>query len=97
MICKQQLKLPLFFFSEFLLIHPFIDGNGRMARLLFNFLLKDFIIIPVSLYRKTRSHYINILESRNNCHAFPKQISKLMTEVLECIMLTLSNYNYLSQ
>ena len=36
---KLQFLVGVLFFSEFLLIHPFADGNGRTARLLTNFIL----------------------------------------------------------
>lgn len=48
--------------KEFVFIHPFVDGNGRVARLLMNLaLLQDgypVVIIPPIL----RSEYITVLE-----------------------------------
>lgn len=38
------------FFSEFLLIHPFMDGNGRTARLVTNVLLRSLLGIRSSLF-----------------------------------------------
>lgn len=38
-----------FFFSEFLLIHPFLDGNGRTAPLLLSIILKKWTVVPLSL------------------------------------------------
>jgi len=37
------------FFSEFLLIHPFLNGNGRVARLMLNYLLRRIVIVPFTL------------------------------------------------
>jgi len=37
------------FFSEFLLIHPFLNGNGRVARLMLNYLLRRVVIVPFTL------------------------------------------------
>jgi Fic family protein len=52
------------FFSEFLKIHPFSDGNGRTARLLVNYLLNPFTIVPISIYITTdRSVYLDALVS----------------------------------
>jgi Fic family protein len=51
--------------KEFVEIHPFIDGNGRVARLLMNLVLLQhgypLVVIPPVI----RSEYINALEA---CH-----------------------------
>jgi Fic family protein len=36
-------------FVEFLHLHPFSNGNGRVARLLLNMFLKHVLIVPVTL------------------------------------------------
>lgn len=64
---KFMLKLASFFFSEFLFIHPFNNGNGRVARILFNMILKQDISFPFTLFLFNREEYIQILEKRNNC------------------------------
>ena len=37
-------------FSEFLKLHPFVSGNGRVARLLVNFLLSRVSVVPISIF-----------------------------------------------
>lgn len=62
---EHALKVGTVFFTEFLKIHPFKDGNGRTARLLLNYLLKGFAIVPFSLYMNVenqRNLYLNIIE-----------------------------------
>ena len=52
--------------KEFVFIHPFVDGNGRVARLLMNLILLQkgycIAIIPPIL----RSNYINALEKAHS-------------------------------
>jgi Fic family protein len=67
---RKTLILGALFFSEFLRIHLFSNGNGRTARLLLNVLLKDSTIIPFSLYYRgkiaPRETYIGALENRSD-------------------------------
>lgn len=44
------IRLSAFFFSEFLLIHPFINGNGRTAGIILNIILRPYLVTPFSLY-----------------------------------------------
>jgi len=47
---EKCLKLATIFFCEFLRIHPFINGNGRTARLIMQWMLRDVCFIPFSVY-----------------------------------------------
>lgn len=89
---KHMILLGALFFSEFLLIHPFIDGNGRTARLLLNLLLFEDVIVPFSLYYRDRKLYIEVLEERNE-HA-PEALAAYL---LCCIEKTAHSFNYLVQ
>jgi Fic family protein len=44
-------------------IHPFVDGNGRTARLLMNTILKQHSLPPISINPKNRSQYLLSLEN----------------------------------
>ncbi|BDR59624.1 hypothetical protein XA3_20650 [Xylocopilactobacillus apicola] len=54
--------------QRFVTIHPFIDGNGRTARLLLNFALTQagYPVISVSPTPAKREKYLNALEEARN-------------------------------
>lgn len=59
----HPIELASEFHLRFAVIHPFSDGNGRMARLLMNFILdrSGFPMIDISV--KNREEYIKALDS----------------------------------
>lgn len=56
-----------FLHHAFVQIHPFQDGNGRIARLLASFVLIKEGLFPLSIDRDERSSYIDALENADKC------------------------------
>lgn len=55
-----------FFHHAFTQIHPFQDGNGRMARLLASLILIKENLFPLTLQRDEKVQYIESLEDADN-------------------------------
>ena len=52
---------------ELVTIHPWIDGNGRMSRLLMNLLQWEFNLIPSKVLREDKAEYIQaLIDAREN-------------------------------
>lgn len=69
--------------GEFVKIHPFIDGNGRTARLLLNFELLQSGYPPVIIKTENRVDYYDALDKAhitNNYTDFIKMIVNLVNE-----------------
>lgn len=72
--------------GEFVKIHPFVDGNGRTARLLLNFELMKTGFPPVIIKKDMRSEYY---ESLDHAHTtgdygnFTKLVAKCTEESLD--------------
>jgi Fic family protein len=71
---KHPLVLAAELHYEFTAIHPFPDGNGRMARLLNNWVLLAAGFPPVILLPKERDQYIDALRAAD---AAPTEIVQL--------------------
>ncbi len=83
---KDIIKLAAWTHAEFVRIHPFIDGNGRTARLLMNYqlLLHDYPTISVS--PEDRLIYIEALDkyaSEGDLSLFEDLVSKCVHERLD--------------
>ncbi|PRD25832.1 UNVERIFIED_CONTAM: Adenosine monophosphate-protein transferase FICD-like protein [Trichonephila clavipes] len=65
-------------------IHPFIDGNGRTARLLMNLILMRAGYPPVIIRKQDRSVYFNALQMANEGDARP--FVRFIAHCTECTL-----------
>lgn len=77
----HPLVLAAVFHHEFVAIHPFDDGNGRMARILMNLILlqKNFPVIVVK--KDDRNNYYGVLSQADNGIYIP--LVSYMAELLK--------------
>lgn len=62
----DALRIAVVFLERFLLIHPFVNGNGRVARLLMYVLLHPFMPVPFTIPHDARSEYLDALDDAHN-------------------------------
>lgn len=95
----HPLILSSIFHYEFVFIHPFKDGNGRMARLWQNVLLSKwkstFEYIPIeSQIKKYQEDYYKAISSchiNGNCNVFIEFMLKMIDEVLDELLESSAN------
>jgi Fic family protein len=64
-------ELAILFSMKLVSIHPFVDGNGRISRLIMNFLLKKKGYPWINIYMKQRAEYLKAVRSANDEHYKP--------------------------
>jgi Fic family protein len=62
----HQFELAILISMKFVTIHPFIDGNGRVSRLIMNFLLSKKDYPWINIYNKQRQKYLQAVRKAND-------------------------------
>ena len=75
--------------GEFVKIHPFIDGNGRTARLLLNFELMKYGYTPIIITKIRRAEYYDALDFAHTTMDYSKLIKLISEFLIESEMLWL--------
>jgi Fic family protein len=76
--------------GEFVKIHPFIDGNGRTARLLLNFELMRNGYTPIIIKNEQRANYYDALDHAHTTMDYGPFLSLVADLVIETEKLWLS-------
>lgn len=94
----NPLILSSVFHYEFVFIHPFSDGNGRMARLWQNIILSHwkevFVYLPIeSLIKKYQKEYYKVIDDCNNSGESTEFIEFMLKMIDESLNNLLKNIN----
>lgn len=82
----DPIELAAYTHTEFLRIHPFIDGNGRTSRLLLNYQLLSKGFLPINIKRSERDEYYSLINEyavTGNLEPFINFITKQLGEDLD--------------
>lgn len=82
----DAISFAAFTHAEFVRIHPFPDGNGRLARIIMNYQLVKNDFLPISINTEDKSRYYDVLEEygiKNDLKLFIELISELEEEQLD--------------
>ena len=86
------LELAVIFSMKFVSIHPFIDGNGRVSRLLMNFILQKKKYPWINIYMKQRLKYLNCVRKANE-----KDYGAILEFLIETIKGNMDDFGFLEE
>lgn len=71
--------------GEFVFIHPFVDGNGRTARLLLNFEAMKNGYLPVIIRNEVRTEYYDSLDKAVTTHDYTDFVKLIVKEEIRIL------------
>ncbi|MCQ2740206.1 MAG: Fic family protein [bacterium] len=74
---------------KFVSIHPFVDGNGRCARLLMNLLLLKAGYAPIIIRKTDRKRYLDVIEKAQmteDTSAYIKYMEKILIRSMKTVI-----------
>ena len=77
----HPLVLASHFHAEFEKIHPFVDGNGRVGRLLMNFIMHKHNFPMINIPKKRKFKYCEVLNAaqyKSNLEPFVKFLINIL-------------------
>lgn len=72
--------------AAFVKIHPYVDGNGRTARMIMNYQLMASGFLPISIAKENRLEYFEVLEAyavNGDLNPFAEMIALLQEQRLD--------------
>ncbi|CAF2614448.1 unnamed protein product [Rotaria sp. Silwood2] len=80
--------LAAWFHAEFIRIHPFVDGNGRVGRFLSSKILMDKDLLPLIVEKRKKSEYIDCMDesiAQNNLTSLVNFIKREQYSLIEYV------------
>ena len=73
-------------------IHPWVDGNGRMARLLMNHIQFEFGLVPAKVLKEDKVDYINALIATRDNEDISCFLEFMAGEMIKSLSLDIDNF-----
>ncbi|WP_455963387.1 Fic family protein [Bacteroides bouchesdurhonensis] len=90
---REQYELSFNVHLNLVTIHPWVDGNGRTARLLMNYIQFCYHLFPMKVFKEDRSDYILSLRQSQDDEVNQPFLDFMAVQLKKTLALEIEKYN----
>ena len=89
---REQYELSFNAHLNLVTIHPWVDGNGRTARILMNYIQFCYNLFPVKIFKEDRGDYILALQQSQSDETNQPYLDFMATQLRKSLLLEIEKY-----
>lgn len=90
---REQYELSFNAHLNLATIHPWVDGNGRMARLLMNYMQFCYHLFPIKIFKEDRADYILSLRQSQDDETNQPFLDFMATQLKKSLALEIEKFD----
>lgn len=90
---REQYELSFNVHLNLVTIHPWVDGNGRTARLLMNYIQFCYHLFPMKIFKEDRADYILSLRQSQDDEVDQSFLAFMAMQLKKSLFLEIEKYN----
>ena len=90
---REQYELSFNAHLNLVTIHPWMDGNGRTARLLMNYIQFCYHLFPMKIFKEDRADYILSLQQSQDNEVNQLFLDFMVVQLRKSFALEIEKYN----
>lgn len=90
---REQYELSFNAHLNLVTIHPWVDGNGRTARLLMNYIQFCYRLFPLKIFKEDRGDYILSLQQSQDNEANQPLLDFMAVQLKKSLSLEIEKFN----
>lgn len=90
---REQYELSFNAHLNLVTIHPWVDGNGRTARLLMNYIQFFYNLLPTKIFNEDREEYISALRQSQEEETNQPFLDFMAAQLKKSLSLEIERFN----